>query len=173
MFLKIFQNHAKNGDSVTLIRFSGHHRRGHQASGWDRDTSSRFLARSRAREQTSSPGGSEWDWGLVCVMANCSAGANSYPPRIAELFHSFTHLNFYFDNVSSVFVPTLPDYQQVGNILTDTSYVSWDSPTVIFLAQWRSDGIPKNWYIHILTILLINKSIQYLQFYCSLVQAHS
>ena len=46
-------------------------------------------------------------------MANCSAGEFSQLPWISDLFHSFTHVNFYFDNVSSVFVPTLPDYQQV------------------------------------------------------------
>lgn len=48
------------------------------------------------------------------VMAtNCTAGEFSYPPKIADLFHSFAHLNFDFHNVSSVFVPTLLDYQQV------------------------------------------------------------
>ena len=49
-------------------------------------------------------------------MANCSAGEFSELPRIADFFHSFPHENFYFDNVSSTFIPTLPDYQQVSEL---------------------------------------------------------
>ena len=96
-----------------------------------------ILARSRAR-----PRRSERDWRLVSVMANCSAGEISYLPRIADFFHSFTHLNFYFDNVSSIFAPTLPDYQQVGEYLKDFSYV-W----VVFMKELIctlfSDGVLK------------------------------
>ena len=48
------------------------------------------------------------------MATNCSVGQISAPPWIAEFFHSFQHRNFDFQNVSSVFAPTLPDYQQVG-----------------------------------------------------------
>lgn len=49
-------------------------------------------------------------------MANCSAGEFSDLPRIADFFHSFAHVNFDFDNVSSTFIPTLPNYQQVREL---------------------------------------------------------
>ena len=52
--------------------------------------------------------------GTKKVMANCTGGDFFQLPWIAESFHSFAHVNFYFHNVSSVFVPTLQDYQQVG-----------------------------------------------------------
>lgn len=48
------------------------------------------------------------------VMANCSVDDTFQLPWIAKFFHSFAHVNFYFHNVSSVFAPTLQDYQQVG-----------------------------------------------------------
>ena len=48
------------------------------------------------------------------MATNCSVGEVSAPPWIAEFFHSFQHRNFDFQNVSSVFAPTIPDYQQVG-----------------------------------------------------------
>ncbi|KAK2571924.1 Protein tweety-like protein 3 [Acropora cervicornis] len=46
------------------------------------------------------------------AVANCSAGVFNNPPSIAHFFHSFSHPNFSFDNVSSIFIPTFPDYQQ-------------------------------------------------------------
>ena len=48
------------------------------------------------------------------MATNCSVGEIAAPPWIAEFFHSFQHRNFDFQNVSSVFAPTIPDYQQVG-----------------------------------------------------------
>ena len=48
------------------------------------------------------------------MATNCSVAEISAPPWIAEFFHSFQHRNFDFQNVSSVFAPTIPDYQQVG-----------------------------------------------------------
>ncbi|XP_068671687.1 protein tweety homolog 3-like isoform X1 [Montipora foliosa] len=47
------------------------------------------------------------------MAANCSGGIFINPPKIADFFHSLSHLNFDFNNVSSIFIPTLPDYQQV------------------------------------------------------------
>ncbi|XP_074639190.1 protein tweety homolog 1-like [Acropora palmata] len=48
----------------------------------------------------------------MMAVANCSAGVFNNPPSIAHFFHSFSHPNFSFDNVSSIFIPTFPDYQQ-------------------------------------------------------------
>lgn len=46
------------------------------------------------------------------MATNCSVAEIAAPPWIAEFFHSFQHRNFDFQNVSSVFAPTIPDYQQ-------------------------------------------------------------
>lgn len=53
----------------------------------------------------------------MMAVANCSAGVFNNPPSIAHFFHSFSHANFSFDNVSSIFIPTFADYQQVWNVL--------------------------------------------------------
>ena len=79
-------------------------------------------------------------------MANCSAGEISYLPRIADFFHSFTHLNFYFDNVSSIFAPTLPDYQQVGEYFRRFQLCMgslYERAYLHSLQRW----CPQNWYI--------------------------
>lgn len=53
----------------------------------------------------------------MMAVANCSAGVFNNPPSIADFFHSFSHPNFSFHEVSSIFIPTSAGYQQVWNVL--------------------------------------------------------